>query len=109
MLFWLHVGDVASPPARDPDRQVQPSLSIDLMEDDLPALKPLKLDPQLLGYLSLESFLRPLPRQDVTAREIPYIRIPPPFWRPVTQKHLICLVQDHGNDVMLFHQLSMTQ
>lgn len=56
-----------------------------------PALNVLKLGPpQLLGYLPPERIFRMLTRQDVTAREVPYVRIPLPPRPPVAQQHLIC-------------------
>ena len=107
MLIRLQVRDTAPPTARDPHSEVQASLGIDLVQDR-PALNTLELGPQLLGYLPPERIFRMLTRQDVPAREVPHIRIPPPPRRPVTQQHLICPTQDHGNDVVLLHWPSIT-
>jgi hypothetical protein len=75
---------------------------------DRVALNPLKLGPQLLGNLPPERFFGLLARQDMTAWEVPHVRIPPPPRRPVAQQHLVCPDQDHGNDVVIFHRSSLT-
>jgi GNAT superfamily N-acetyltransferase len=76
-LLWLQVRDKASPTARDPHGQVQAGLGIDPVQDR-PAIKALELSPQLLGHLSPERIFGALTGPDVTAREVPYIWIPPP-------------------------------
>ena len=107
MLFWLQVRDNAPPTARDPYGEVQAGLRIDPVQDRS-ALKALKVGPQLLGHLSPERLFGTLTRQDVTAREVPHVWIPPPTRRPVTEQHLVCPSQDRGNDVMILHRSSMT-
>jgi hypothetical protein len=47
------------------------------------ALKP---GPQFLGHLPPERIFGALARPDVTAWEVPHIRIPPPAWGSVTQQ-----------------------
>jgi hypothetical protein len=78
MLCWLQVRDSASPMARDPHGEVQAALAIDPVKDRS-IVKALKLNPQLLGYLSPERVLGVLTGPDVTARKVPYVWIPPPF------------------------------
>jgi hypothetical protein len=77
MLCWLQVRDSASPTARDPHGEVQAGLGIDPVQDRS-IVKALKLNPQLLGYLSPERVLGALTGPNMTAREVPYVWIPPP-------------------------------
>jgi hypothetical protein len=77
MLFWLQVRDTAPPAPRDPHGEIQADPRIDPAQDRA-AINTLKLSAQLLGYLPPERICRPLTRPDVTTREVPHIRIPPP-------------------------------
>jgi hypothetical protein len=77
MLFWLQVRDTAPPTARDPHGEVQAGPRIDPAQDRA-AINTLKLGAQLLGYLTPERIFGPLTRLDVTTREVPHIRVPPP-------------------------------
>lgn len=72
------------------------------------AVKALKLGPQLLGHLSLERVFGMLARLDVTAREVPHVRIPPSPRCSVTKQYLVGPSQDHGDNVMILHPASMT-
>jgi hypothetical protein len=76
MLFRLQVRDSASPTAREPHGEVPAGLGIDPVQDRSIG-KALELNPQLLGYLSPERVLGALIGSDVTAREVPYVWIPP--------------------------------
>lgn len=107
MLLRLQIRDAVPPAARDPHSEVQADLRIDLVQDGA-ALNALKLGPQFLGYLPPERVLGALAGQDMTTREVSHVRVPPPPRRPVTQQHLACPEQDHSDDVMIFHLLSMT-
>jgi hypothetical protein len=49
-----------------------------------------------------------LTRLDVTTRQVPYVWIPPPPRRSVTEQYLVCPSQDRGNDVVILHRSSMT-
>jgi hypothetical protein len=107
VLFWLQVRDSAPPAARDPHGEIEAGLRIDPAQHRV-TLNALKLSPQLLGHLPPECTLRILTWPEVTAREVPHVRIPPPPWRPVTQQHLVHPTQDHGNDAVIFHGSSMS-
>ena len=102
----LQVRDAAPPVTRDPHGQVQAGLRIDLVQDGA-ALNALELGSQFLGYLPPERVLGMLAGQDMTAREVPHVRVPPPPRRPVAQQYPVCPDQDHGNDVVIFHCLRM--
>ena len=82
MLFRLQVRDAASPTARDPHGEVQVGLRVDSVQDGA-ALGALQFGPQLLSYLPPQRVLGVLARQDVTAGEVPHVRVPPPPRQPV--------------------------
>jgi hypothetical protein len=77
MLLWLQVRHGPPPPPRDPHSQVQTSLRDDPVQNRA-AIDALKLSPQFLGHLPPERIFGPLAGPDVTTREVPHIRIPPP-------------------------------
>lgn len=77
MLFWLAVRHGPPPAPRDPHRQIQTGLRDDPVQHGA-AIDALKLSPQLLGHLPPERILGPLARLDMTTREVPHIRKPPP-------------------------------
>jgi hypothetical protein len=74
---------------------------------DRPAVKGPEFGAEFLGYLSAEGVFGALTGQDVAAREVPHVRIPPAARRPVTEQHLVVPPQDRGNDVVVLHRSSM--
>ena len=71
------------------------------------AIDALKPGPQFLGHLPPERIFGALARLDVTAWEVPHIRIPPPARGSVTQQQLVPPTQDHSYHVVILHRLSI--
>ena len=71
------------------------------------AIDALKPGPQFLGHLPPERIFGPLARLDVTAWEVPHIRIPPPARGSVTQQQLVPPTQDHGYNAVILHRPSI--
>ena len=77
VLFWLAILHPTDPGATNPHGEVQAIVRIGLPKDGL-SVDISKMDAELLAELSPECVGPALPRFDVTAREVPDIRIPTP-------------------------------
>lgn len=77
VLFWLAIVHRTDPGATNPHGEVQAIVRIGLPKDGL-SVDTSKMDAEFLAELSPECVGRALARFDVTAREVPDIRIPAP-------------------------------
>jgi len=95
MFIWRDVGRRSSPPS------YQPNLHVERIGMDLPhrwGRRRRDTYPQLLPEFSSERCGGKLFRLHVTTRQVPYVGIPAPLSRSVTQQHPVGVPKERRDD-----------